>query len=242
MHTEARNHRMSKIAFLDANVYLHYQPFDQVDWLGLLKADSVVIVVPPMTIRELNRRKDLPSRPRVRKRAGQVLRTLFALIESGPEPQLREGVSLRFEAREPSIDFAAHQLVTDVQDDVLIASIIMCRDENPDAEIVLVTGDLGLTLLVKAGRQGIEIAKLPESLKLPEEPDPLEEQNRALKQDLRALKLKTPQLSLTFHDGSQRAVFVLPPPNPADARGTRQQTRRDQVAPSEARRAAEAAH
>lgn len=203
---------MSKIVFLDTNVYLHYQPFDQIDWLELLKTDALTIVVPPVTIRELNKRKDLPSRPRVGKRAGQVLKRLLQLHESGPEPPLREGVVLRFEDREPNVDFAAHQLVQEAQDDVLIASIIMCQDEHPDADIVLVTSDLGLTLLIKAGRQGIATAQLPDSLKLPEEADERDKQIKQLQQELLESKKRTPELALTFRDGAEHAEFVLQPP------------------------------
>ena len=67
---------MSKIVFLDTNVYLHCQPFYQVNWLDIVGAKAVTIVLPPIIIRELNKHKDTSSRPRVRRRAGATLKKL----------------------------------------------------------------------------------------------------------------------------------------------------------------------
>jgi hypothetical protein len=49
----------TKIVFLDTNVYLHYRRFDEVNWLDVVQAEAVRIVVPPVTTRELNKIKDM---------------------------------------------------------------------------------------------------------------------------------------------------------------------------------------
>lgn len=203
---------MSKIVFLDTNVYLHYQLFDQINWPEVLKASEVTIVVPPVTVRELNKHKELHPRSRVKERAGTVLRKLFSLFESGSQAHLRDSVEMWLEDRDPMIDFAAFQLNHDIQDDQLIASIIMLQNEKPEAEVILVTSDAGLTLMAKAKRRGIPTAILPDDLKLAEEPDPHQLRVRELEQKVRALELKVPQLSLVFEDGRQHATFVLPHP------------------------------
>jgi len=205
---------MSKVVFLDTNVYLHYQLFDQINWLEVLKASAIVIVIPPVTVRELNKHKELHPRPRVKKRAGTVLRKFFSLFESGSQARLRDGIDVWLEDRDPVIDFAALQLSYEIQDDNLIASIIMFQNEKLEAEVSLVTSDAGLTLMAKAGRQGISTIKLPDNLKLADEPDPYQKRIRELEQELRELKLKVPQLSLTFEDGEQHTTFLLP--NPVD--------------------------
>jgi hypothetical protein len=110
------------------------------------------------------------------------------------------------------IDFAAFQLSHDIQDDNLIASIIKFREEKPGIGVILVTSDAGLTLRGKANRLGISTVKLPDNLKLPEEPDPQQKRIRELEQELRELKLKVPQLSLAFENGSQHTTFALPRP------------------------------
>ena len=203
---------MPKIAFVDTNVYLHYQPFDQIDWRDMLEVDAVTIVVPPVVVRELNKHKEVHPRPQVRRRAAAVLKKLTAVLEPGTGAGLREGTDVVIEDRDPTIDFAAHQLSREIQDDHLIASIIMWKAERPEDDIVLVTSDTGLTLLTKAKRQVIATVGLPENLKLPDEPDPRDRQLRELQHELRELKLKTPRLSLAFHDGSDHITFVLPRP------------------------------
>jgi rRNA-processing protein FCF1 len=203
---------MSKAVFLDTQIYLHYQPFDQVNWLDVLKVSEVIIVIPPIVVRELNKHKELHPRPRVKKRAGQVLKRLFSLFESAPRTHLCDNVEVWFEDRDPTIDFAAFQLSRDIQDDNLIASIIMFRNENPETEVVLVTSDVGLTLMAKANRLGIPTIRLPDRHKLPEEPDPEQARIKELEKELRELKLQVPQLSLVFEGGRQHAVFTLPHP------------------------------
>ncbi len=204
---------MQKIIFLDTNVYLHYQDFDQINWLEVTEADHVTVVVPPITIHELNKHKDLHPRPRVKKRAGDTLKKLFTLFSSASQAQFRNGIAIILEDREPLIDFSAFLLSREVQDDNLIASIIMCKNETPGVEIVLVTSDHGLTLLGKARRHGITTIKLPDNLKLPEEPDPDQEKIRKLEQEIRELKRTMPQLSLIFEDSNQYATFILQPSN-----------------------------
>ena len=130
-----------KTIFLDTNIFLHYEPFDQIKWLEIVQAESATILIPPVTIRELNKHKDYHSQPRVRNRAGEVLKRLLALFESPAGTSLRDNINIVFEDRDPVIDFAAHQLSPDIQDDHLIASILMYQNEAAGTETVLVTSD-----------------------------------------------------------------------------------------------------
>jgi hypothetical protein len=109
-------------------------------------------------------------------------------------------------------DYSQLQLNPDIQDDQLIASIVMFRREKPEADIVLVTSDAGLALIGKARRHNIQVTKLPENLGLPDEPDQDQIRIRELEKKLRDLELKIPQLSLVFADGSQHATFTLEHP------------------------------
>lgn len=202
---------MAKVVFLDTNVYLHYQDIDQIDWLKIVQADTVTIVVPPIVIRELNKHKDSHTKTRVRKRAGAILKMLSTLFASGFQAQLRSNVAIYLEDRE-LIDFGAYQLSREIQDDNLIASLIMYRHEWPEAEIIVVTSDAGLTLLAKANRYGIAAMRLPDSFKLPEEPDPEQKRISELEQEIRELKLRIPRLSLTFEDRDQYIEFILSRP------------------------------
>jgi predicted nucleic acid-binding protein len=203
---------MSKLIFLDSNVFLHYQDFDQINWLEIAQADDITIVIPPVSIRELNKVKETHPRARLRKRAGNILKKLSGLFASGPQSQLRDGVIVQFEDCDPLVDFASYNLNREVQDDHLIASIIMYRDERPSSEIALFTSDVGLTMMAKARRHRITAISLPDNLKLAEELDLEQERIKELEREIQQLKLKTPQVSLAFEDSGQHATFVLPQP------------------------------
>ncbi len=203
---------MHKIIYLDTNIFLHYQPFDQINWLEIVKAESATIVIPPVTIRELNKHKDSHPRTKIKKRAGETIRRLFELYDLGVNAKINEEVFVSFEDRDPNIDFAAYQLIFSIQDDHLIASILMHLQEAPTDHIVLVTSDLGLALVTKAGRQGIKTQKLPENLRIADEPDPNESKVKQLEQQVRELNSRTPNLSLAYEDGTQHATIKLPHP------------------------------
>ncbi len=47
------------VLFLDTNIFLHYQSFDQINWSVLVGAQNVGIIIPPITVHELNKHKDL---------------------------------------------------------------------------------------------------------------------------------------------------------------------------------------
>lgn len=151
--------------FCDTNVFLHYRMFDEVDWHKGLDLESVVLVVPTLVLRELDRLKHgQPDKGRS-KRAGQVLRKLvnFALAAPAGTPTLvRKGVELLLLHREP-----AHYpdgLVPEVDDDRLLATAIEFRWTHPGARVIVVSGD-GL-MRVKAHGHGLEQWEIPAKLEV----------------------------------------------------------------------------
>lgn len=199
--------------FLDTNIYLHYQMVDQVNWLDVLQAQSVCIVMPPTTIRELNKVKDASPQPHIRKRAGKVLKRFTELLSKSDSGVviLREGVEILFHPDEPLIDFATHHLSREVQDDQLMASIIAYREEHGGEDVRLVTADAGVLMMGKAKRQGIRTVSCPDNLKLQEQPDPEQAKIRELQTELAALKNRLPKLHLEFENSSGKAEFRVMP-------------------------------
>lgn len=203
---------MTKTVFLDTNIFIHYQLFDQIDWLKILNVSDVTIVVPPIIIRELNKHKELNTKSRIRERASLVLKKLSSLFASGCTASVSNGVVICLEDRDPTIDFAQLHLNKDIQDDQLIASILMWLRENPGVEVVLVTSDAALTLIGKSRRHNISAITLPDNLKLPEGIDQDQVRIRELEKKIRDLELKTPQISLVFADGNQYINLILQKP------------------------------
>ena len=210
---------VTKIVFLDTNIYLHYQFFDQIKWPKILDASKIIIVVPPITIRELNKHKDLHPRQHVKERAAKVIKKFLGLFKADTESEINTSVKIYFEDREPAIDFSQFQLERDIQDDQLIASILTYKNEHLDSDIILVTSDSGLLLIGKARRLNISAIELPNELKLADEPDPDQIRIKHLERKIRELESKIPQLSLTFEDGSQHLTFTLKRPFELNQKG-----------------------
>lgn len=202
------------ILFLDTNVFLHYQQFDQIDWVKLMNSGAVEIIIPPVTLRELNKNKELHKLSHIRERAQKSLELLDNFFEPNKDVQIRDNLFVRFEDREPNINFELNQLDTIIQDDHLIASILMFRNENPDNTIILVTSDIGLGLLLraKAGRQNIQTYKLEEKFKLQEHTDPAQKKIEELKNEIQNYKNKVPKILLLFKNGEKHNKFVLQEP------------------------------
>lgn len=70
-------------AFLDTNVFLHFQPFDQIPWTKELRTDQVALRVPPDVIGELNKHKDGHKTAHLKERAGKILRQVLGIRAYG---------------------------------------------------------------------------------------------------------------------------------------------------------------
>ena len=200
------------ILFLDTNVFLHYQQFDQIDWVKLMNSGDVEIIIPPVTLRELNKNKELHKHSHIRERAQKALKLLDKIFESNRDIEIKDNLAVRFEDREPNIDFEPYQLDPTIQDDHLIASILMCRNEKSREKFFLVTSDKGLLLRAKAGRQNIQTLRMPENYKLQEHPDPAQKEIEELKNEIQNYKNRVPKILLLFKNGKKHNKFVLQEP------------------------------
>lgn len=223
---------MNKTLFLDTNIYLHYKDIDAIDWKSLAHADQVLIVIPPIAVQELNKQKDTHSKPRVRARAAKAIDKLSDLFSESGRAQIRPDVHVLLEDRHPNIDFAAFQLVREAQDDHFIASMIMYKQENPETDVELVTSDSGLILLQKVRRHevGIGAWRLPNDLKLPDEPDPVQQEVEKLRRQVIDMQSRLPKLSLKFKSGADRVNVTVPAIRPFDPDYVRQKVEEAKLA------------
>jgi hypothetical protein len=195
--------------FPDTNLFLHYRSLNEIDWCSLLQSNAVEIEIAPVVTRELEEQKTLNSSRKLRDRAATALRFLHKYLTN---PQVRDGVTLRFLLKEPTADFGTSRgLNLQLEDDRLIGTLFLYRDANPDTRCVLVTGDLPLT--VKAHQYQIEFLALDEALLLPSEPDPLEKKNKELAAELHRYKSREPILAVLFKNGENHARFRIESPS-----------------------------
>jgi hypothetical protein len=187
--------------FLDTNIYLHAKPVQDIPWKDLLGED-VTILIPRITVQELDEQKDTNTKQTTRDRARKVLKQ----IETWTSPTaLRDGVTITYLHDEPS------DLPTgfrrDRNDDVLVATILYYQATRPNEHITLITNDTGPRLSAK--HHGINAQPLLDDHLLPRTPDPIEQENQRLKQQLQDLQSAAPQLQVTLN-GEAKMLNVVP--------------------------------
>jgi hypothetical protein len=189
-----------KVAFLDANTFLHFPSIDQIDWTALVGAEVVDLAIAPVIYRQLERHKRSA-------RARTAVSKIRSLAES--RSALPPNVELRFLHDDPRIDFEANRLSRDIEDDQLIASMIQYRSEAGSAQLVLITEDF--LLKRKAQTSGFEVACPDHSLRLPDEPSEEDREIRKLREENLRLQNQRPKLNLLFVSGANRHEVVLTP-------------------------------
>jgi rRNA-processing protein FCF1 len=185
---------------LDTNTFLHYVGLEQVCWNEVFPEQNVVLFICPPVIRELNKHKDTPRTPKLRDRATAALRKIDTWADSSTPIILRDKVEVRFRINDPRIEFADHNLVRDIEDDHLIATLIELRAEVSSTLVVLLTKDTGLKL--KARAQGFSVVSLPASASLPDDVLSSEKKIRELEAQVRELQNARPRLRLAFPGGT----------------------------------------
>ncbi len=192
--------------FVDTNTALHFRRPDQIDWVALTGAQKVVLVASPVLLRELEEQKVHNRSARLRDRADKYIRWLAEHLRN-PGRDVRPGVQWHFITTEPLIDFATNGLSSSVMDDHLIASVLTYSPED-GGMVQVATADLPLE--VKLRSRMITVLPIPDSDRLPQEPDPAEKEIRELKQQVARLQARFPKLTLLALGGQARFETRLP--------------------------------
>jgi hypothetical protein len=192
--------------FIDTNVFYDYVSIENIKWLDVLKAEHVLIVMPPVTFRELNDHKDSGTKPDRATRAGSTLRYLDKIFETGSNAEI---VNVRSEV--DLYGWGVDAVVTpplnpNMPDDQLLACILLYKAENADERVVLITSDRGLK--IKARMSGVEWLPLPDNYKTAPTQDPRDKKikvQEALIEELR--KAPESKLDLTFENGEREMIM-----------------------------------
>lgn len=122
------------IVFPDTNLLLHYRSLNEIDWCTLLHCSTVEIEIAPVVARELEKQKTLNPSKKLRDRAATAPKLLHKHIAN---PQVRDGIMLQFLIKEPTAEFATSRGPNlQLEDDRLIRTFFLYRDENPDTRCV----------------------------------------------------------------------------------------------------------
>jgi len=193
--------------FLDTMIFLHCADLESIDFTEVLGCDSVTIVIPRITIRELDGHKMNRASSRIRNRARSALAKIESLAsETTP---VRPNVSLQLMNGLPNVEFANLGLDPSWNDDQMIASALTFATDN-SVKVTVITLDIGARL--KCKQIGLTAIPLPEKYQLPEELDPRDDEIRKLKRELQRLENAMPRLAVYFSGTTEStARFELEP-------------------------------
>jgi PIN domain len=197
---------MKKYLVPDTNVFLHFPPIADIDWLSISGSEEATILIAPVVLKELNRHKDAPTNYKLRDRATKVLKELHARFKTSKPKEMRTGVQIEFLQQEPLVDFAKHRLSRDLADDWLIATTLQFKVDNPDAHVAIVTADVGLE--IKATIH-VEVIQMPENLRIPDDLDAQEKKIKELERQLRTIQSASPSLGVKFGSGTAFSEFTF---------------------------------
>ncbi|HET9066731.1 MAG TPA: PIN domain-containing protein [Gemmatimonadales bacterium] len=201
---------MQTFAFLDTNIWVHFRPVEEIDWPRLLGACHVEIVVPRITVQELDKLKDSAPSRRVQDRARRGLKLVERSSITPGEP-IRLNVRLRVLTDSVRSDFASLGLDPERADDVLIAAMSAFRSENSSDRVVLFSDDTGAR--ITARQLDFEPMELDEDERL-RDADPIEAENQRLRRQVQQLTIRLPVLAVRIQ-GGQSGGTRLEVPTPA---------------------------
>jgi hypothetical protein len=185
---------------IDTNIVLHFEPIGQIDWPTISGCSDCILVITPILMRELEQQKIFNRSEGLRERAGRMIDFLVQKMNAPDPIVLRPHVTLHFVDREPAIDFAANQLVREVQDDHYIAGALEYHAATRTRTFIG-SNDGGMALKLRT--RPIDNLRLPETLRLPK---PVEAEQRELRDarlQIARMQAKAPVLSLRFPDGNR---------------------------------------
>lgn len=192
--------------FLDTNIFLHYQPFDQIKWTELLNVPSVVLVATPIVVRELDEHKDQHKVSAIRARAQAALEKIESIDSDENDTSLPDRVKLEY-ATEPAVDFQQFGLRAETNDDHLIANCLTYLESEANIDLILISSDTGLRL--KGKQQRMKVGSLPDKYRLPNAIDAVEKENRQLQRRIQQLENRFPKLELAFAGGANHIKATM---------------------------------
>ena len=190
--------------FIDTNTFLHYRMFTEIEWSKLTNSNSVLLIVCPDVLRELDQKKFLENDINIRNRAQKVISKMSKMAKNNKICKVKNNLGLMFIPNEPSIDWEKQGLSKKIPDDRIIASIL--EQNKYFHNIILITSDLGLKL--KASNKGIKCISLAFEYRIKIKKDKKQEEIEKLRDKITVLEDRLPVLRLKFLADNEPADFI----------------------------------
>src|SRR5713101_3471859 len=197
--------------FLDTDVLMHFTDFDQADWVTFLNAKQVYLVLPITVVHELDKHKENGSKPGLQQRARDLLPKIAKLLRGAKGPvRINEGVFLMSSRKEPRIEWSELELDENVQDDRILARLLLFKEEYPERDVRFLTNDFAAML--KADDRDIP-ALMPDGKVLAPKTlkSTVEAELEATRKELNEYKNRAPKLEIGFDDGQKTTETIKCP-------------------------------
>ncbi len=195
--------------FPDTNVFLHFPPLSQIDWLSICGAKTVHLVICLTVIHELDDKK---SDSRLASRAERAIKEIRDAGKS--QSMIRDGVTFAIFNKEIRKADFPETLSPESNDDKIVHLAKLFHAQNPGREVAIATGDYGMELRAEAG--GVPVYCLDASLRLPNPHDEMTKKYQKAVTELNSIKNRLPKLNLGLAHSEatmqppQDLVFELP--------------------------------
>lgn len=193
----------------DTNLFLQARALKELPWNELGSIREIVILVPRAVQKELSRLKSDGNSRRARRartattlllQAAQATKHTTTLRERDPRVTLKLPLPTKLSALPDDLDLAN-------PDDRIIAEAITFREQNPNKEVVILTGDTDL--IVNAVHHDIPYRTIPEHWLLPPEKDKRDKRISELERENRTLKKTEPVINITIQNDEGNLVKEL---------------------------------
>lgn len=189
---------MQRYVFIDTMVFLHFRPLDELNLPEIVGAGSFAIVLPRITISELDKHKSTHPHRRIRNRAQRVLSEIEDAVENGR--LLKGGIPVEYFPEFPEHQLREMKLDPTSGDDILIASSVAYRDASPNRHILIISQDT--TVRMTCRHHQIDVRQLSPEHQLRDEPDDEEKELLELRRESQLQKSARPRLDLGFPSAS----------------------------------------
>jgi rRNA-processing protein FCF1 len=180
-----------KYLFLDTNILLHYNDYEQIKWSELFDDNDFTIIIADTVLSEIDKQKD-SSRGKIQKTAKKYSSRFCNILTD----QYASPIKIEFP---PYPDFTnAPDLKESRQDDCILLAAIQSKYDNADKYVV--TSDNGM--LTRCKRHGINFKILDDSYRKKDELSDEEKKINDLESELNKYKYASSKPMLCFSDES----------------------------------------
>lgn len=191
-----------KYLFLDTNIYLHYQDFQQIPWNEVLGIDEeCTVVVVPKVHAELDEKKD-SARGKIQKRAKKISTRLYNFLMRNEATKIPV---VRCKAPNPTEE-DKRMLDLSRSDNVIILTAIRSGWNKED--IVIISADKNIQFT--AEDFGLEHYLMSDDYLLPPEQDEKEIEIQKLRHELEQLKTRRSSPYLSFEGNKGKITLTRP--------------------------------